>query len=76
MYTNSHPIAPRYNPRIEEGTYDAVIEKLENKTYGENDSPLVRIVFRVPSKQVYFASHIYFPGNCSQSFAIASRISG
>lgn len=65
MYTNSHPIAPRYNPRIEEGTYDAVIEKIENKTYWENNSPLVRIVFRIASRQIYFATHIYFPGNYS-----------
>lgn len=65
MYINSHPLAPRNNPRIEEGVYDAAIEKLENKTYGEDDSPMVRIVFRIPSKQVYFVSHIYFPGNYS-----------
>ncbi len=65
MYKNSHPRAPRNNPCIEEGIYDAAVEKLENKTYGENDSPMVRIVFRIPSKQVYFASHIYFPGNYS-----------
>lgn len=65
MYTNSHPTAPRYNPRIEEGIYAAAIEKIENKTYGENDSPLVRIVFRVPSRQIYFATHIYFPDNYS-----------
>ena len=65
MYTNVHPIAPRYNPYIEEGLYDAAIEKVENKTYGENDSPMVRIVFRIPSKQIYFASHIYFPENNS-----------
>ena len=65
MYTNTYPMAPRFNPRIEDGIYDAAIEKLENKTYGENDSPMVRIVFRIPSKRIYFATHIYFPGNYS-----------
>lgn len=65
MYTNLQPREPRYNPRIEEGIYEAAIEKLETTTYGENDSPMVRLVFRIPSKQIYFASHIYFPDNYS-----------
>lgn len=65
MYNNSHPRTPKQNPRIEEGIYDAAIERVENKTYGENDSPMVRFVFRIPSKQIYFVTHIYFPQNFS-----------
>ena len=65
MFQPSYPLAPMFNPRIEEGIYEATIEQIENKTYGENESPMVRLVFRIPSEEIHFVSHIYFPDNYS-----------
>jgi len=54
-----------FNPHIEEGIYEAVVEEIENKTYGDHESPMVRLVFRIPSEEIHFVSHIYFPDNYS-----------
>ena len=65
MFQPSYSLAPRYNPRIEEGIYEAAVEKIENKTYGDHESPMVRLVFRIPSEKIHFVSHVYFPDNYS-----------
>ena len=65
MQSNEYPSAPQQNTRIKEGIYEAVIKEVENRTYGDHDSPMVRIVFEIPAMKIFFVSHIYFPGNNS-----------
>ena len=47
------------------GVYDAIIDEVVEDSYGDDDSPMIRIVFRIPYEDVYFCTHIYLPGNYS-----------
>lgn len=52
---------PWYNPLLDEGIYDAVIDELRHTSFGENDDPMVQILLRIPSKRTYLITNVYFP---------------
>ena len=65
MKNQQRPETPRDNPSLKSGMYDAVVDEVLEETYGNDDSPMIRIVFRIPAENAYFCTHIYFPGNYS-----------
>ena len=60
---NIAPIGPWRNPSLEEGCYDAVIEEITELTDGKEGQKRIRLVFTLPSREVYFVTNLYFrPG--------------
>ena len=61
---NKIPQGPRYNPHVEDGTYDAVIERVTMGAYGENGDFYVQIICRLTDlDDLYFVSNIYLPNH-------------
>ncbi len=48
------------NPRLADGIYAAMIERVIEDTYGD-DQPLVQVVFWLPDEEVHLVTNFYFP---------------
>lgn len=49
---NLTPRGPWDNPVLDDGIYDATIVEIIETTYGPNDSPMLKLVFNLPSKRL------------------------
>ena len=58
---NKIPQGPHYNPHVEDGTYDAVIDHVRTGTYHGDDAFYLQFVCRLPELNLYFVTNIYFP---------------
>jgi hypothetical protein len=58
---NRIPNGPYDNPRVDDGTYESVIDHVVKGSYGKDNQPYVKVVFRLTDMDLYFASNFYFP---------------
>ena len=57
------PQGPWYNPKLEEGAYDAVIKSVHESVYGKNRDRYIQVVLWLPDEEAHFVTNLYLPEN-------------
>jgi hypothetical protein len=56
---NSIPQGPYNNPKVDDGIYEAIIDRTSVGAY--NKGKYIQIIMRLPAEDLYFATNVYFP---------------
>ncbi len=62
------PNGPWNNPVVHDGMYHATVVEIIESTYGDEDDPMLKLIFNLTHVDVHFVTHLYFPhGNAIQA---------
>ena len=62
---NFTPSGPWDNPVLDDGTYDATVVEIIESSYGDEDNPMLKLVFSLLPEDFLFVTHLYFPNGTS-----------
>ncbi len=57
------PQGPWYNPKLEEGAYDAVIKNVHESVYSIQRDKYIQVVLWLSDEEAHFVSNFYLPSN-------------
>ena len=59
------PTGPWDNPALDEGTYDATVVQIIESSYGDEDFPMLKLIFHLTHLDEEYVTHLYFPNGSS-----------